>query len=293
MPTATSSAKSRVRPEAARPRHGASAAGSSGHTAKPKGLLMDAAPRTGRRLIPISQEEQETRQRLAACYRIFDYLGWTESIFNHITLRVRGAETIFLINPFGLHYSEVTASNLVAVDIDGRPVRPAKHPINLAGFVTHSAIHAHIPAAHCVMHTHTTTGVAVACLDDGLSHDTFYGAQLDGRIAYHEFEGVTVNADERERMIASIGDKRVVILRNHGLLSWGETLEEAFMWLWLLQRACDVQLAAASAGRLRPLPKSALAQTRLEAAGAQPAVCKAAFDALVRKIDAVDSSYKN
>ena len=261
--------------------------------AKPKGLLMDEAPRVGDRLISITEAERQARTRLAACYRIFDYLGWTELIFNHITLRVLGPETIFLINPFGLHYSEVTASNLVAVDIDGHPVRPAEHPINLAGFVTHSAIHGHISAAHCIMHTHTTSGSAVACLENGLSHDTFYGAQLHGRVAYHEFEGVTVNADERKRMVASIGDKRVVILRNHGLLTWGETLEEAFMWLWTLQRACDVQVAAASVGRLRAVSANVLAQTHREAAGDQPEVCKAVFDALVRKVDAADTSYRD
>ena len=262
-------------------------------TATSKGLLMDEAPRTGERVIPITREELEARRRLAACYRVFDYLGWTELIFNHITLRVPGAETVFLINPFGLHYSEVTASNLVAIDIDGHPVRPAEYPINLAGFVIHSAIHGHIPAAHCVMHTHTTTGSAVACLEEGLSSDTFYGAQLYGRVAYHEFEGVTVNADERKRLVASIGDKRVVILRNHGLLTWGETLEEAFLWLWLLQRACDVQVAATSVGKLRRLPEHVLAQTRIEAAGKQSEVCKAVFDALVRKVDALDHSYRD
>jgi len=262
-------------------------------TTKPKGLLMKHAARTGERLLPLTDAEREARIRLAACYRVFDYLGWTESIFNHITLRVPGPETVFLINPFGLHYSEVTASNLVAVDIQGMPVRPTQYPINLAGFVTHSAIHGHIQAAHCVMHTHTTAGSAVACLEDGLSHESFYGAQLHGRVAYHEFEGVTVNPEERDRMLASIGDKRVVILRNHGLLTWGETLEEAFMWLWVLQRACDIQVTAAPAGQMRRLSESVLAQTCLEVAAQQPQVCKAAFDALVRKVDAVGASYRN
>ncbi|MBV8910362.1 MAG: class II aldolase/adducin family protein [Gammaproteobacteria bacterium] len=261
--------------------------------ATPKGLLLDKPPRLGERLIPPSEVERRLRTRLAAAYRVFDYLGWTESIFNHITLRVPGPETFFLINPFGLHYCEVTASNLVAVDIHGDPVRPATHPVNLAGFVTHSAIHEHIPGAHCVMHTHTTTGSAVACLEEGLSHDTFYGAQLKDRVAYHDFEGITVNTEERERMVASIGDRRLVILRNHGLLSWGETLEEAFMWLWLLQRACDVQVAASSIGLLRRLPQEVLAQTRLEAAGAQPQICKAVFDAWVRRVDAIDTSYRD
>jgi len=190
-------------------------------TTKARGLLMDEAPRTGKRLIPVTEAERHARRRLAACYRVFDYLGWTESIFNHITLRVPGPETVFLINPFGLHYSEVTASNLVAVDIEGHPVRPAEHPINLAGFVTHSAIHGHIPKAHCVMHTHTTTGRAVACLEEGLSHDTFYGAQLYGRVAYHEFEGVTVEPDERERMTRRFG-----VLYQSGALWSSMTLAE-------------------------------------------------------------------
>lgn len=254
---------------------------------------MDRAPRLGDRLLPISEAERQARVRLAACYRVFDHLGWTESIFNHITLRVPGPETVFLINPFGLHYSEVTASNLVAVDLEGRPVRPAGHPLNLAGFVIHGAIHGHIPAAHCVMHTHTTTGSAVACLEDGLSHDSFYGAQLHGQVAYHDFEGVTVNLEERERMLASIGDRRVVILRNHGLLTWGETLEEAFMWLWLLQRACDIQIAAASVGRMTRLSADVLARTRLQAGARQPELCRAVFDAWVRKVDALDASYRD
>lgn len=260
---------------------------------KPKGLVMRHAPRSGATALAVTDAERAARVRLAACYRIFDHLGWTESIFNHITLRVPGPETVFLINPFGLHYREVTASNLVAVDIEGRPVRPTRHPVNLAGFVTHSAIHGHIGAAHCVMHTHTTTGSAVACSERGLSHDTFYGAQLHGRIAYHVFEGVTVDAGERERMLASLGEKRLLILRNHGLLTWGETLEEAFMWLWLLQRACDVQVAAAALGPLTQLPPRVLAQTHREAAGDQPEVCRAAFEALVRAVEARDPSYRD
>jgi ribulose-5-phosphate 4-epimerase/fuculose-1-phosphate aldolase len=260
---------------------------------KAKGLVMEQSARAGGHLLPITDAERQARIRLAACYRVFDYLGWTESIFNHITLRVPGPETVFLINPFGLHYSEVTASNLIAVDIEGRPVRPTDRPVNLAGFVTHSAIHGNIPTAHCVMHTHTTTGSAVACSDGGLSHDSFYGAQLHGRVAYHDFEGVTVNPEEQGRMLSSIGDKRVVILRNHGLLTWGETLEEAFMWIWVLQRACDIQVASATIGPMRHLPEEVLAQTRKEAAALQPRVCRAAFDALVRKIELADPSYQD
>ena len=241
--------------------------------------------------IPMTDAEWQARVQLAACYRVFDLLGWTEMIFNHITLRVPGPERVFLINPFGLAYHEVTASNLVAVDIEGRPVRPTEHAVNRAGFVTHSAIHGHVDVAHCVMHTHTTSGMAVASLDQGLSHDTFYGAQLHGRVAYHEFEGITVNPDERSRMLASIGDKRCVILRNHGLLTWGHDIHEAFMWLWTLQRACDVQLAASAAGTLRGISAAARAQCVREAGPLEPAVCHAVYAALVRRIDQSGARY--
>src|SRR6185295_6439125 len=138
---------------------------------------------------PMTDAERKVRVELAAAYRIFDLLGWVELIFNHITVRVPGPEVRFLINPFGLRYHEVTASNLVLIDIDGNPVRESKWPVNRAGFVIHSALHAANEEAHCVMHTHTTTGMAVACLKQGLSPDNFYGAMLVGQVAYHEFEG--------------------------------------------------------------------------------------------------------
>jgi ribulose-5-phosphate 4-epimerase/fuculose-1-phosphate aldolase len=182
-------------------------------------MQQGAAQRTAQ--FPLSDAERAARVQLAACYRIFDHLGWTEMIFNHISLRVPGPEKAFLINPFGLHYREVTASNLVLIDIEGRPLRETKWPVNLAGFVIHSAIHESIPEAHCVMHTHTTNGIAVASLKDGLSPNNFYGAQLHERVAYHEFEGITIELGEKERLVRSIGNKRAVILRNHGLLSVG------------------------------------------------------------------------
>jgi ribulose-5-phosphate 4-epimerase/fuculose-1-phosphate aldolase len=246
-------------------------------------LTMQEDPRQGTPM-PMTDAEWRARVQLAACYRVFDQLGWTELIFNHITLRVPGPECVFLINPFGLHYSEVCASNLVAVDIDGQPVRPTEHAVNRAGFVTHSAIHSHVDAAHCVMHTHTTTGMAVACLESGLSHDSFYGAQLTGAVAYHAFEGITVNPDERSRMLASIGHKKCVILRNHGLLAWGADVSEAFMWLWTLQRACDVQIAASAAGALQAVGAPARAQCVREAGPLEPAVCAAVYAALVRRL---------
>jgi ribulose-5-phosphate 4-epimerase/fuculose-1-phosphate aldolase len=253
-------------------------------------LTMQENPRL-EAAIPMTDAEWQARVQLAACYRVFDLLGWTEVIFNHITLRVPGPQRVFLINPFGLMYHEVTASNLVAVDIEGRPVRPTEHAVNRAGFVTHSAIHGHVDQAHCVMHTHTTTGMAVACSQQGLSHDSFYGAQLHGRVAYHEFEGITVNPDERSRMLRSIGDKQCVILRNHGLLSWGHGIAEAFMWLWTLQRACDVQVASRSVGAMHAITPEARAQCVREAGPLEPAVCAAVYAALLRKLDQAGARY--
>jgi len=193
----------------------------------------------------MSPEEWRSRVRLAACYRVFAHLGWTELIFNHITLRVPGAgQPAYLINPFGLNYEEVTASNLIKIGIDGTPLAPTEFAVNRAGFVIHSAVHAQRPDAHCVMHTHTTAGMAVACKAGGLQHDDFYGAELFGDVAYHAFEGITVRDDEGPRLVESLGDKRVLILRNHGLLVVGSDVFNAFRWMWTLQRACEVQIAA-------------------------------------------------
>ncbi len=253
-------------------------------------LTMQENPRL-ETAIAMTDAEWQARVQLAACYRVFDLLGWTEMIFNHITLRVPGPQRVFLINPFGLMYHEVTASNLVAVDIEGRPVRPTEHAVNRAGFVTHSAIHGHVDHAHCVMHTHTTTGMAVACSEGGLSHDSFYGAQLHRRVAYHEFEGITVNPDERSRILTSIGDKQCVILRNHGLLSWGHDIPEAFMWLWTLQRACDVQVASRGAGAMHAITSEARAQCVREAGPLEPAVCAAVYASLLRRLDQAGARY--
>lgn len=190
--------------------------------------------------------EWRLRVQLAACYRVFAALGWTELIFNHITLRVPGAQPAYLINPFGLNYREVSARNLVKVGLDGVPLHETPHHVNRAGFVIHSAVHAARADAHCVMHTHTTAGMAVAGKKGGLSYDNFYGAELFGDVAYHDFEGITVHADEGPRLVASLADKRVLILRNHGLLLVGSDVFNAFRWMWTLQRACEVQLATDS-----------------------------------------------
>ncbi len=243
---------------------------------------------------PMTDAERKARVELAAAYRIFDMLGWTEMIFNHITVRVPGPDVRFLINPFGLHYREVKASNLVLIDLEGNVLRDSKWPVNKAGFVIHSAIHGSVPNAHCVMHTHTTNGVAVSCLKGGLSSDNFYGAMLHGRVAYHDLRGVTVDLGERESIVRDLGDKHVMILRNHGLLSWGANVAEAYLRLWTLQRACDVQLAAARAGgEINPLSPEVIERMLAESGPGESRTCHDVFAALVRLVDAQDPSYRD
>ena len=255
-------------------------------------IYLETAPRAGQPA-PMTDAEWQARVQLAACYRIFDMLGWVEMIFNHITVRVPGPELRFLINPFGLHYSEIKASDLLLIDIDGNPVRPAQWPVNRAGFIIHSAIHGAVPDAHCVMHTHTTTGIAVACLKEGLSPHNFYAAMLHGRVAYHDFEGITVEPGEKERLVRDLDGKPAMILRNHGLLAWGPSVPEAFLMLWTLQRACDVQIAASQAGAIHPIRADVFPQTVRESGPAEKRTCEDVFAALQRRVDAIDSSYRD
>jgi ribulose-5-phosphate 4-epimerase/fuculose-1-phosphate aldolase len=239
--------------------------------------------------------ERALRVELAACYRIFALLGWTELIYNHITARVPGPERHFLINPFGLHYTEVTASNLVKVDLEGRIVGDSSWPVNPAGFTLHSAIHSGVPGAHCVMHTHTTAGCAVAGARRGLTMDNFYSAQLEGRVAYHDFEGITVHAEEGPRVVRSIGNAQAVILRNHGLLAWGEHIPQAFAYLWTLQRACEIQVAGAALGSTIEVPEAVRRKSSADALQFDPkhGGGRDVFAALVRQVDRIDPSYRS
>ena len=243
----------------------------------------------------MSESERQARVELAACYRIFAQLGWTELIYNHITLRLPGPDKHFLINPFGLHYSEVCASNLVRIDLDGNIIGASEWPVNPAGFTIHAAIHDRIADAHCVMHTHTTAGMAVACSAAGLSMSNFYAVQLHDKLAYHDFEGITVHADEGPRLIRNIGDKPAVILRNHGLLAWGDTLPRTFAILWLLNRACEIQLASAAMGPVIELPEDIQRKCTRDSLQFDPAfgAGRDVFDALTRMLDRVDTSYRN
>jgi ribulose-5-phosphate 4-epimerase/fuculose-1-phosphate aldolase len=247
-----------------------------------------------------SAQERHAREQLAAFYHICHRFGWTELIYNHITARVPGPDRTFLINPFGLMYNEITASDLVKIDIGGNVVDGGQAKVNKAGFTIHSAIHAARNDAHYIVHTHTTDGVTVACTEGGLSPHNFYGAQLYQQIAYHDFEGITVDLDERERLVRSLGDKSYLILRHHGLLTCGDTAAAAFFRMYMLQRACEVQVRTMrSAGEMRHLNESVLERTRLQS---QTAVANGfdenhgfgqdAYAALVRQLDAEGIAFR-
>lgn len=249
---------------------------------------------------PIASEEVYAREQLAAFYRISNRFGWTELVYNHITARVPGPERQFLINQFGLMYHEVTASNLAKIDVEGRVIDGSDAKVNAAGFTIHSAIHMARDDAHYIAHTHTTEGVAVACNEDGLSPHNFYGAQLYGLVAYHDFEGISVDLAERERLVASLGDKNYLILRHHGLLTCGKTAAAAFFRMYQLQRACQVQVMTMQMRKLRLLEETILERTKLQS---QTAVAKGfddkqhfgqdAYDALIRQLDAEGSTFRH
>ena len=247
------------------------------------------------RNIDCSDAEWQARQDLAACYRIFDHLGWSEWIYNHISLRVPGEDGAFLINPFGLLYDEVCASNLVKVDIDGKVLDASLHPINLAGFVQHSHFHRHLNWAHAICHVHTTATMAVSSVEGGLQPTNFYAAAFAGQMGYHDFEGITVRPEEGERLLANLGDKRVLMLRNHGPVVMGETIGEMLHTQWALQRACEVQLAAHALGKPVQVPAEVIAVHQRDIAKGMPAgaIGAVGFEAWKRQVDKLDRSWRD
>ncbi len=198
---------------------------------------------------PIDHAEWQLRLRLAAAYRAVDHFGWSELTANHISLRVRNDPSEFLINPYGLLYSEITASNLVRIDGDGHVLTPTEYPINPAGFNIHAAIHNARDDAHCVLHVHTVAGMAVACLKDGLLPLTLEGTDFHNRIGYHDFEGPSLEVDERSRLVTALGNNVALVLRNHGLVTVGETVDSAFLRMYRLMLACQVQMQVMMSGQ--------------------------------------------
>jgi ribulose-5-phosphate 4-epimerase/fuculose-1-phosphate aldolase len=247
---------------------------------------------------PQAGAERALRIQLAAAYRIADHLGWSELIYTHISLRVPGPEHHFLINPYGLRFDEVTASNLVKIDMDGKPVGASAYKANEAGFVIHGAVHMAREDAQCVFHTHTLAGMAVSAQACGLLPVHMYSHNFHGKVGYHEFEGPAMNLGERERLVASLGQHPVLILRNHGLLTAGRTVPEAFLLMWRLERACQIQLAAQAGGALHLPPEEVCAQSArmgdefLTDRGAV-ALGELEFAALERIIERKDPSYRD
>ena len=248
------------------------------------------------RNLDCSEAEWQARLELAACYRVFDHLGWSESIYNHISVKVPEEEGAFLINPFGLLYSEVTASNLVKIDLDGNTLDASPYPVNKAGFVQHGLFHRNLPWAHAICHTHTTATMAVCSMEGGLQPVNFYACNFAGRLAYHDFEGITVRSEEGERLLKNLGDKRILMLKNHGPVVLGRSIPEVFVTHWSLQRACEIQLATMAAGKPLVVPAEVV-EVHLRdlheggVPGTKPG--QADFDAWVRKIDKIDRSWRD
>ncbi len=252
----------------------------------------------------MTEPERQVRIDLAACYRLIDLYGMSDLILNHISARVPGREEHFLINPFGLLYEEITASSLIKVDLDGAVIHnpDPRYTVNLPGYVIHSAIHGARPDVACVLHTHTPAGMAVSALECGLLPLNQTAMRFAGSVAYHDFEGVAVDRAERRRLVEDLGDCDVMVLRHHGLLAVGRTVAEAFVNMQRLERACQTQLLALSAGSpLKPLAPELVRKTfeQLREAptpasdGRRLPHGEREWPTLLRKLDRIDPSYRD
>ena len=245
----------------------------------------------------ISPEERAVRVDLAACYRLVARYGWEDLVFTHISAQVPGAGDQFLINPYGMFFDEITASSLVKVDLQGNKLDDSPYPVNPAGFVIHSAIHAARHDVECVLHTHTLNGVAVSTQRAGLLPISQHALFALPRLAYHDFEGPALNDDEKPRLVADLGDRTSLILRNHGLLTVGETIADAFIAMYYLEASCAIQVRAQSGGgELISVPKEIMETGYAEAERAQRRRGGAGaivWPGLLRRLDRTDPSYRN
>lgn len=235
----------------------------------------------------VSEAEWKARVDLAALYRAVALHGWDDMIFTHLSARVPGPEHHFLINPYGWFFEEITASSLIKVDLDGKIVQETTNFINPAGFTIHSAVHAAREDAHYVMHLHTDQGVAVSAQKEGLLPLSQHALLVLPSLAYHDYEGIALNLDERERIVADLGDKSLMLLRNHGTLSVGATAAAAWLGMFFLERACQQQTMAMSCGRDNVLiaPEAAQAEVRQVAGMAMPSTSALAWPGLLRRLD--------
>jgi ribulose-5-phosphate 4-epimerase/fuculose-1-phosphate aldolase len=244
----------------------------------------------------VSPEEWVVRVDLAAAYRLVSMYGWEDLVFTHISMRVPGTEDQFLINPYGLFFDEITASSLVKIDLKGQKVDDSPFNVNAAGFIIHSAIHAARHDAKCVLHTHTPSGIAVSAQREGLLPLSQHSLFVLTSVGYHDFEGPALDDDEKPRLVADLGDARCLILRNHGLLTVGETIADAFVNMYYLEASCAIQVRAQSGGGdLIPVPKEvidkgyAAAQKEQRKRGGQGALV---WPGLLRRLDRRDPSYR-
>lgn len=256
---------------------------------------MTTAAKTASIRDQVSVEEWQARVDLAAAYRLVALYGWDDLIFTHISARVPGPEHHFLLNPYGMMFDEVTASSLVKIDLQGNKVSESPYFINPAGFTIHSAVHAAREDAMCVMHLHTDYGIAVSAQKDGLLPLSQQAMFALASLAYHEYEGLALDENEKPRLVADFGDKKFMILRNHGLLTVGRTAAETFMGMFLLERACKIQILAQSGGgELSPIPNDILRKvaSQMDAVllGQGAAL---SWPGLLRKLDRIDPSYRD
>jgi ribulose-5-phosphate 4-epimerase/fuculose-1-phosphate aldolase len=242
----------------------------------------------------VTAEEWQARVDLAAMYRLTALYKWDDLVFTHISMRVPGADHHFLINPFGFLFEEITASSLVKVDISGKIVMEMPYFINPAGFTIHSAVHAARPDALCVYHTHTLHGVAVSAQKRGLLPISQIGLFSLSSLGYHDYEGIALNEDEKPRLVRDLGEKKAVMLRNHGLLTVGRNAAEAFLYMYALESACRIQVLAQSGGaELNMVPDPILAGIQAQAEVATKGLGgDLVWPGLLRKLDRVDPSYK-
>ncbi len=243
----------------------------------------------------VSPEEWQVRIDLAACYRIIAMYGWDDLVFTHISARVPGGEDHFLINPYGMLFEEITASSLVKVDLDGNKVLETEHPVNPAGFVIHSAVHEAREDAGCVLHTHTKAGIAVSAQKEGLLPISQTAMFPYVTLGYHDYEGVALNEDEKPRLVADLGSNNALILRNHGLLTTAPTIADAFLLMYVLETACQIQIMAQSGGgELVRIPQPILDGVQAQAEQVTKGLGGSLiWPGLLRKLDRRDTSFRD
>lgn len=241
----------------------------------------------------VSAEEWQIRVDLAACYRLVAQFGWDDLIFTHISARIPGAQHHFLINPYGMLFEEITASSLVKVDGDGNKVMESEFEINPAGFTIHSAIHAAREDARCVLHTHSINGVAVSAQQDGVLPLSQQSIFVLASLAYHDYEGVALRDDEKPRLVADLGDKLFLMLRNHGLLTVADSVADAFLYMYLFEAACMIQVRAQSGGNSLISIQPEIISTAMQQAQAvtRQAGGALAWPALLRRLDRRNPGY--